>query len=123
MDDFALPIECTVEHGCRVFRVHSRIFLDDAEALQIRARIEKEIEGDDAPCVALSLDGFKVVTSAAWGKFMVLHQNIAKQGGVFVLVDVGEALIDVVESMKIRQLLDIRDSAADVGASDTPSDS
>ena len=110
MEDFGLSIQCTVEHGYHVIRLADVIFLDDAEAQLIRARIEETVADSGNPRVAVSVKGIKVISTAAWGKMMVLQRNLAREGGALALLDVGDMIMDVLETMKLTKLFDIRES-------------
>ena len=121
MKDFGLSLKVTVEHECHVVRLPDRMFLDDAEALVVRGRIEEIIRTQTAPRVAVSLKGVKVVTTAAWGKFMVLQQALARDGGVFALIDLDQRVLDVLQGMGLLKLFRICDSVEDLAGLD-PSD-
>ncbi len=110
MNESGLNIETSAERGCIVVRVQGKTLLDEADARRIRQTVEEATANEEAPRVVLSLKGAKVVASSAWSKFMMMDREMARRGGAFVLIDVDDALLEVLETMKIRKLLDIRPS-------------
>ena len=104
-------IECAKRYGFHVLHMPELVVLDESEARGLLLRIEELIHAERSPRIAVSLHDIKLVSTAAWGKFMVLHQGITNQGGRFALIDVSDDLVGVLETMKIAKLLDIRKSA------------
>ena len=111
MDKFVLPMECTSQYGYHLIRLPDVRVLDELEAAALRTHVEEFAQGQEGPRVAVSLKDVKLVSTAAWGKILVIHRQLTREEGRFVLIEVGDDLMEVLKMMKIAALLDIRANA------------
>lgn len=103
-------IQCTTECGYYVLHIPGAYRWAEDETAALDSSIRRIAAEVEAPRVAVSLKDAKLVSTATFGKLMVLQREISSQGGRLALVDVGENVMEALENMKIAKLLNVSDT-------------
>ncbi|MBM4048374.1 MAG: STAS domain-containing protein [Planctomycetes bacterium] len=83
-----------------------QVSLDEGEVAELHQSVQPSSPTNPVKLV-VSLEGIQLVRTAAWGKLMLLHQEIVKAGGQFKLCHLETPVQDCLEVMKLHRLFDV----------------
>lgn len=98
-------------NGVDIIRVTADRTIDDAMAAEFMEEISQILEGREGVHLVLDLSGLTMICTSAWGKLMLLHQNLARARGQLKICGVHPRIMDVLRIMKLDKLFDVCETA------------
>jgi anti-anti-sigma factor len=93
--------------GVLFVRFSGQTVLDEGETLELQQALQG-LPPDAQPLkLVVNLAGVQLIRTAAWGKLMILHQQVTKSAGQLKLCHLEPPVQECLEVMKLYRLLDV----------------